>query len=165
MEQKTSFAAIPSVQVAALLLEILSFIIMLKNLLKNRTALILSGLILMIVLASAGAFWFLNTQGTTGTVAEIYQNGELIKTIHLDTVTQDYSFTVEGENGIYNVIEVHHGEIGISEASCPDGLCVNMGFIHSSAFPVTCLPNKLVIKIVNETNSVEETNQLDIMAY
>lgn len=133
-----------------------------KNFTKNRTALFLGGLIVLILLASAGALWYLNANEQNGTVAEIYQNGELIQTINLDTVTEDYSFTVEGSDGIYNVIEVHHGEIGITEASCPDGLCINMGFIHSSAFPVTCLPNKLVIKIVNGAGSGEEP---DIMVY
>ena len=135
---------------------------MLRNFTKNRTALILSGLILIIFLVSAGALWYLNTHEQSGTIAEIYQDGELIQTIHLDTVTENYSFTVEGEDGIYNVIEVHHGEIGITEASCPDGLCIHMGFIHSSSFPVTCLPNKLVIKIVNEADSGDEP---DIMVY
>lgn len=135
---------------------------MLKNLRKNRAALILGGLIVVILLASIGALWYLNTHEQTGTIAEIYQNGELIKTINLDMVTEDYTFTVEGENGVYNVIEVHHGEIGIQEASCPDGLCINMGFIHSSALPITCLPNKLVIKIVNDSAGEEEP---DVMVY
>lgn len=137
----------------------------LKNLSKNRTALFLCGLILLIVIASAAAFWFWNVNRSSGTTAEIYQNGELIQTIHLDTVTKDYSFTVKGEGDLYNVIEVHHGEIGIAKASCPDGLCVNMGFIHSAAFPITCLPNKLVIKIVPGTDSAQESDQPDIMAY
>lgn len=135
---------------------------MFKNYLKNRTALILSALIVLILLGSIAAFLFLNTGEQTGTIAEIYQDGELIKTIDLNAVTEDYSFTVSGENGAYNVIEVHHGEIGIAEASCPDGLCINMGFIHSSAMPVTCLPNKLVIKIVTEGDSADK---IDGIAY
>ena len=131
---------------------------MLKNYLKNRTALILSGLILVILLGSIGAFLFLNADSRAGTVAEIYQDGKLIKTISLDAVTGDYTFTVTGKDGIYNVIEVHHGEIGIIEASCPDGLCIHMGFIHSSAMPVTCLPNKLVIRIVTESDSADKVD-------
>ena len=135
---------------------------MFKIYLKNRTALVLSALIVLILLGSIAAFLFLNTGGSTGTIAEIYQDGQLIKTIDLNSVTEDYSFTVSGENGAYNVVDVHHGEIGIAEASCPDGLCINMGFIHSSAMPVTCLPNKLVIKIINESDSAE---QVDGVAY
>lgn len=135
---------------------------MFTNYKKNRAALVLGGLIIVILLASIAAFLFLNTGGKTGTVAEIYQDGQLIRTIHLDTVTEDYSFTVSGGEGIYNVVEVHHGEIGITGASCPDGLCINMGFIHSSAMPVTCLPNKLVIRIVSESDS---NDAVDGVAY
>jgi hypothetical protein len=136
---------------------------MLKYFIKNRIAVILTGLIVLILAASIAAFLYLNNSEQTGTVAEIYQDGTLIETIHLDTVTEDYSFTVRGtDDTIYNVIEVHHGEIGIAEASCPDGLCIHMGFIHSSAMPITCLPNKLVIKIVTEGNS---TDAVDGVAY
>lgn len=134
---------------------------MFKNYLKNRTALVLSALIVLVLFGSIAAFLFLNTGRQTGTIAEIYQDGKLIKTIDLNSVTEDYSFTVSGENGVYNVVEVHHGEIGITEASCPDGLCINMGFIHSSAMPVTCLPNKLVIKIVTD----DSTDKVDGVAY
>lgn len=129
---------------------------------KNRAALFLGALIAVILLASIVSFLLLNTDGQTGTTAEIYQDGKLIRTIPLDTVTEDYSFTVSGEDGIYNIVEVHPGEIGIVEASCPDGLCIGMGFIHSSAMPVTCLPNKLVIKISSETDSAD---QVDGVAY
>ena len=131
---------------------------MFKIYLKNRTALVLSALIVLILLGSTAAFLLLNTGEQTGTIAEIYQDGQLIKTIDLNSVTEDYSFTVSGENGAYNVVDVHHGEIGIAEASCPDGLCINMGFIHSSAMPVTCLPNKLVIRIVTESDSADKVD-------
>ena len=131
---------------------------MFKIYLKNRTALVLSALIVLILLGSIAAFLFLNTGGPTGTIAEIYQDGQLIKTIDLNSVTEDYSFTVSGENGAYNVVDVHHGEIGIAEASCPDGLCINMGFIHSSAMPVPCLPIKLVIRIVTESDSADKVD-------
>ena len=115
---------------------------------KNRAALFLGALIAVILLASIVSFLLLNTGRQTGTVAEIYQDGKLIRTIPLDTVTEDYSFTVSGKDGIYNIVE----------ASCPDGLCIGMGFIHSSAMPVTCLPNKLVIKISSETDSPDQVD-------
>ncbi|MDO5410107.1 MAG: NusG domain II-containing protein [Lachnospiraceae bacterium] len=124
-----------------------------KKLLQNKLALFLSALIFIILIVSLGAFWLLNTCEKSGSVAEIYQDGELVKTIHLDMVTENYSFTVKGEHDVYNVIEVRPGEIGIVDASCPDGLCIHMGFIHSPGVPVTCLPNKLIIKVIEAKNS------------
>lgn len=119
----------------------------------KKTAALLLFLIAIIVLSSIGGLWYLylgpgaSSEHGQAVIAEIYQNGEIIHTIHLDTVTESYTLRIDGDNGAYNVIEIHPGEIGICEASCPDGLCVNMGFIHSEVLPITCLPNKVVIRI------------------
>lgn len=137
---------------------------MTQNFTQKHIALFLGGIILVILGISIGAFWFLNVKSPTGHIAEIYQNGELIQTIDLNTVTEDYTITIPGEGDIYNIIEVHHGEIGIIEASCPDGLCINMGFIHSSGIPITCLPNKLVVKIIGG-DAVSEAEEIDGVAY
>ncbi|MDE6168437.1 MAG: NusG domain II-containing protein [Acetatifactor sp.] len=85
--------------------------------------------------------------GGGGYTADIYQNGELIQSISLKDADQPYTFTVTGENGCYNIIEVRPGSIGIRDASCPDKLCVLQGFITDSRLPVTCLPNRLVIRL------------------
>lgn len=84
--------------------------------------------------------------------AHVYQNGILIRQIPLDEVTQTYSFTVTGENGCTNVVEVRPGSIGILNADCPDQICVQQGFISSSLLPITCLPNRLVIEITLPDN-------------
>lgn len=84
-------------------------------------------------------------------IADIYQNGELLESITLSDVTEAYTFTVTGENGATNEVQVRPGSIGIISASCPDKLCVHQGFISSSLLPVTCLPNRLVIQVRTET--------------
>lgn len=56
-------------------------------------------------------------------------------------------FLIEGKNHCYNQIEVRDGAIGITDASCPDKLCVHQGFLDSPGIPITCLPNRLVIQI------------------
>ena len=134
---------------------------MTKQSANQKAAIILSCVILLILAGSITAWFIINNQGH-GKTAEIYQNGELIKTIQLDTVTSPYTFTVEGEDGASNTIEVRPGEIGIIEASCPDGLCINMGFIHSSALPITCLPNKVVIKVTGSRSGDSGESEPDI---
>lgn len=76
--------------------------------------------------------------------AHIYQDGNLVKTVSLK---KDDTFLIEGENGAYNKIQIKDGSIGVVEASCPDFLCGNMGFISHGPIPITCLPNRLVIEI------------------
>ncbi|MDE6103825.1 MAG: NusG domain II-containing protein, partial [Oscillospiraceae bacterium] len=37
-------------------------------------------------------------------------------------------------------------KISVINAECPDQTCVKMGELKSSAAPIVCLPNKLVVK-------------------
>lgn len=80
--------------------------------------------------------------------------------IPLDGSDAPYRFTVTGENGCVNEIEIRSDSIGIVSADCPDKLCVHQGFISHTGLPVVCLPNKLVIRL-RETDS--ET--VDAIAY
>lgn len=80
-----------------------------------------------------------------GCIADIYQDGELLTSIPLDSVDDSCRFTVTGENGCVNEIEIRPGSIGVVSADCPDRLCVHQGFIDHAGLPIVCLPNKLVI--------------------
>ncbi len=95
--------------------------------------------------------------GTTGSLgadgssrkmtADIYQNGELVKSLPLENDTENYTITIYTADGGSNVIEVRGREIGIISADCPDKLCVRQGFRHDSLLPIICLPHRLVIQI------------------
>lgn len=94
---------------------------------------------------SVGAYFFLASSGT-GTVAEVWLDGELIREIDLSAVTIPYDFEVESDLGV-NTVHVEHGAISVSAADCPDRLCVQQGDITDSAIPIVCMPHRLVIKI------------------
>ncbi len=78
-------------------------------------------------------------------IAEIRSDGEVIRTIDLRTAP-DETFTVEADYGT-NVVCIKNGQIYVSEASCPDKICVNHGPLKSEYLPIICVPNKLVIKL------------------
>ena len=81
-------------------------------------------------------------------IAEIYQNGNLLMSIPLNhRQTETRTFTIEGENGCFNEVEIRQDSIRILSADCPDKLCIRQGFIHNSRLPLTCLPNRLVIRL------------------
>lgn len=90
---------------------------------------------------------FHDTEQNVQITADIYQNGTLLQSIDLSSVTESYLLTITGENNCRNEIEVRPGSIGIISANCPDKLCVHQGFIDTSLLPITCLPNRLVIQI------------------
>ncbi len=108
-------------------------------------------IIIFSILAALGAasFFFLKNAGHAGTVAEIYIDGELYDSIDLSAVAAPYTFTIETERG-ENTVEVKNGSIAVTEADCPDQICVHQGFIHDDAIPIVCMPHRLVIQIAGE---------------
>lgn len=126
-----------------------------------KTILILCVIIAAVLSASLAAVWLSRRNTAKNKYANVYQNGNLIHTIDLTAVENTYTFTVKGKDGEENVIEVRNGEIGIISASCPDHVCVKMGFISNGAIPITCLPNHVVIEIGDAANR----QTLDGVAY
>lgn len=120
-----------------------------NNILFRFRYFILTGVLLLIA-AAALVIQFLSAD--SGTVAQIYQNGTLIKEINLSAVKEDYTFDITTDTG-YNQIRVTNGAIGVIDADCPDKVCQNMGMVSSTAVPISCLPHKLIIKLTSDDSS------------
>ena len=113
----------------------------------NKSAkLILAALVLLA--AGSAALLLLRPAGEAHPTARITLDGELVREIDLTEITQSWSFTVEGKTGLTNTILVEPGRIRVSEADCPDQICVHQGFISDGTTPIVCLPNKLIIQII-----------------
>ncbi len=78
-------------------------------------------------------------------VAKITVDDQLIRTVPLRPGYQE-TFRLGGATG-YNIVEVDNGRIRMSEADCPDQICIRTGWISSPRQQVVCLPHKAVIKI------------------
>ncbi len=83
--------------------------------------------------------------GTDAHTAEIRSDGTLIRTIDLRTAP-DEPFVVSGSGGT-NTVCVKTGSISVTEASCPDKICVKHGELRSELLPIICLPNRLEITL------------------
>lgn len=113
-----------------------------------KRAMLLTLILLIIAIICILMILFPNSTDTNdAVVADIYQEGNLLQSISLTDLTESYTFTVTGENGAVNEIEVRPGSVGIISADCPDKLCVHQGFITNSQIPITCLPNRVVIRV------------------
>lgn len=110
----------------------------------NKFWLLLFGAILALC-AAAGALLFFGGR-TEAMTAEILQDGVCIQSIDLTRVEQPYTLRLEWEGG-YNVVEVERGRVRVSEADCPDQICVRQGWISHGAVPIACLPHRLVIRL------------------
>lgn len=110
---------------------------------KTKTWILLIALLLAVCLGLS--LWLL-WPNADAQMAEVWSDGELLCTLDL---RQDRRMTVEGKNGT-NVITVQDGKIAVTEADCPDHYCMDRGFC-AGGVQIVCLPNRLVIKFVNET--------------
>ena len=107
-------------------------------------------IVLLLLLAAAGiSLTVIALQQTemADPVARISRDGVVLKEIPLDRVGRSYSFVLEDERGS-NTISVERGRIRVSQADCPDQVCVDQGWISDGTAPIVCLPHKLVIEIV-----------------
>lgn len=103
-------------------------------------------IIMCILLLSIAASVCLRLRPAPGHIASIYVEGRLVRRIDLEAVTVQTRFTVETEWGV-NVIVAQPGRIRVESADCPDGVCVQSGWLSDSASPIVCLPHRLVIEL------------------
>lgn len=118
------------------------------------------GLIVVIILVNVFILIYgsMNTVEKGNKIALVYSDNKLVGEY---TLTENYNteFTVEGDNG-FNTIHIENGKVWIHEATCPDKVCLSQGKISSGGEVIVCLPNKMMVQIKDETESVDD---LDII--
>ena len=121
---------------------------------KTKTWIII--IICLIAVLSVASVYAMSHHRISG-VVEIIRDGVVIQEIDLSEVTEEYSFTVYWEDGGSNVITVQPGRIRVSEADCPDHICVKMGWLYDQAAPIVCMPHRLVINLKDaDTDAVSQ---------
>ena len=93
--------------------------------------------------------WLLPRGG--GQTALVYQDGTLFYTLDL---RQNRTLTVTGPAG-KTIITVADGEVFVSQADCPDQVCVAHGFLVSGKEPIICLPNRLTIEWAENASQID----------
>ncbi|MBQ6465451.1 MAG: NusG domain II-containing protein [Oscillospiraceae bacterium] len=85
-----------------------------------------------------------------------------VAVVRVDGVeTERHLLSVDGVfplNGGSNILVIEDGQAWLSEANCPDLLCVKQGKIHYTGQVITCLPNRLTVTVESgESNGVDFT--------
>lgn len=108
-------------------------------------------LILLVSIISILSILILKTLEPNGSKkALVYYQDKVILTIDLDA--KEYAkYKVEGKNGDILIIR-DNGKVRVCEENSPRHLCSKQGFIESVYEVIVCLPNEVVIKIVNDNN-------------
>ncbi len=105
---------------------------------KRRTDLIVIGSLLLLALALYLVIGAARREG-----------GEVV--VRVDgVVTERHALSADGVyplNGGSNILVIAEGEAWLSEANCPDLLCVRQGRIRYTGQSIICLPNRLTVTV------------------
>ena len=123
-----------------------------KRLFENKKLLADLCVILALLLLAGGLALALRLGREAGGQAVVRVDGR---------VTERHPLT---ENGVYslnggsNILVIENGEAFLSEADCPDHLCVKQGRIRYNGQTITCLPNRLTVTVEGgKSNGVDFT--------
>ena len=106
-------------------------------------------LILAVLLLAGGVWLYRSLTREEGARVEVTVDGRLLASLPLDA---DTSLQIgEGEHS--NTLVIENGGAYVSQASCPDHVCIHRGVIRYDGETIVCLPNKLVVTVVNGEDS------------
>ena len=105
--------------------------------------------LLFIILAMAIALYSVFRPRKTGDRVTVTVRGERVAEFSL---LEDGVHTL---NGGTNTLEIKNGRARMTEADCPDRICVKEGWVSRMGECITCLPNKLVVEVVKENDTVD----------
>lgn len=99
----------------------------------------------IILLAAVGIFAFLYFGNNGGAYVNVEIDGKTAESFSLD---EDRVYTVKTENGT-NTLEIKDGYASVTEADCPDKICVRHRKINRNGESIICLPHRVVITVTD----------------
>ena len=103
-------------------------------------------LVLSMAIIAAAAFLIINfAVKKDGSYAVIKVDGNVIKTLDLNS--GETTIEVNGYQGGVNKVVINDGKVSMTEADCPDELCVKTGKISRVGETIVCLPHRVVVEI------------------
>lgn len=116
----------------------------------RKNDIILIAVLALIAFVSYIGIGFFQGANTKNGVAVVTIDGEEYGRFPLAVDTTE---RIELPDGSYNILEIRDGEADITDASCPDGICVNHRAVSKRGESIVCLPNKVVVEIENGEES------------
>ena len=127
-----------------------------ENKKKIRNDIILAAVILVIAVAG---LLLMNLNKTQGDFAVVKIDGvEKYRYPLIENVTVDIVTGKDDEN--INILVIKDSEAFMTEADCPDGICVAHRPIKNTGESIVCLPHKIVVEIQSKDN----VDELDAVA-
>lgn len=120
---------------------------------KKNDLFLIGGLLLISLVLGIGLSLYKKNATEEAPAAVVTIDGTEYGTYPLD---EDRVERIDMGDGEYNILEIKDGEAFMSEASCPDQICVLHSHIRYTGESIVCLPHKVLVEIING-----EVNDLD----
>ncbi|MDE6659501.1 MAG: NusG domain II-containing protein [Eubacterium sp.] len=114
-------------------------------------------LIAVVAVVVGALVFFLYGFDREGAYVQIQIDGNVTETLSLN---EDVVREIETENGGKNILVIENGEVEMSEANCPDGICTRHKKIYRNGDSIICLPHKVVISVVDKPDA----DDIDVVA-
>ena len=102
--------------------------------------------IVFALIVIAGILLWLRLGAGGGVIAVITVDGAEYDRVDLSRVKEPYDIEISTQYG-HNTVHVEPGAISVTEADCPDLICVYMGKLTGDGIPIICMPHRLMIYI------------------
>ncbi len=98
----------------------------------------------------------------------VYSCGELIYSERLKNIDKDIYLTIipasgnehptvldgfRSPEGDYNVVRINASGACVADSSCKNAICFHTGTINTPGIPIACLPNRLLITIIGDSEA------------
>ncbi len=70
-------------------------------------------------------------------------------------LTEERTYRIETADGGENLLVIEDGTARLTEANCPDRLCVNQGAIRWAGDSIICLPHGVIIEITGGSDELD----------
>lgn len=116
-------------------------------------------LVLAVIFFSAFLFWLFPRlfRSDEAQYIRIVQDGKEIGQYQL---FEDQTVVITDKDGGYNLLLISGGRADMTDADCPDQLCVKRQAVSQNGESIICLPHRLVIEII-----AKEETALDGVVY
>ena len=117
---------------------------------RRRMDFILIAVVMFIALISAVIVYLTHNKGD---MAVIKVDGNIVSELSLSDNT---TIIIEGYQGGSNTVSIIDGKAYVSEADCPDEICVKTGGISRAGETIVCLPHRVVVEIKSSNGTHNE---------
>lgn len=115
-----------------------------------------AGLVCVLLLLAAFGAYAAFTHSPPGLEAQVERAGEIVLRQELSLLDGPREATVEGENGLTVTVTFYPDGAAVTEAACPDRVCVRTGKLTRAGETALCLPAKICLRLTGGPG-VDET--------